>query len=185
MHPKALPLLLLSVDLNLNLNSESSALANLNSLTFNDFTNSYTPSEPTQNPNHEGGGSNNGGQTNNSPSTATQAPNMPTGGLPKVPASIETVLETAVPASFYQVLENPTSRSSMFSEWHDGNFPTWYQDLPTSVKSWLDKYAASATAGAAGDSGGNGNNGAASFSAGVSVAFIAGAASILSLALML
>ena len=110
---------------------------------------------------------------------------MPGGALPSIPASIESVLETAVPASFIQELENPTSRSSIFSEWHDGQFPTWYQDLPTSVKSWLDKFAASATAGSAGGSGGNGGNAASSFSAGVSVALIAGAASILSLALML
>lgn len=56
--------------------------------------------------------------------------------LPSIPHSIYTVMVTAVPASWYEELQNPVSRSSMISEIQAGTMPAWYNRLPASVKAW-------------------------------------------------
>ncbi|KAJ5661768.1 uncharacterized protein N7477_009384 [Penicillium maclennaniae] len=53
-----------------------------------------------------------------------------------VPSSILTVLETAIPASWYENLANPTSESQMLAEIDAGTMPAWYNQLPASVKEW-------------------------------------------------
>jgi hypothetical protein len=53
-----------------------------------------------------------------------------------VPNSILTVLETAIPASWYEEIMDPTSRSSLVSEIEAGTLPAWYNALPSSVKAW-------------------------------------------------
>lgn len=53
-----------------------------------------------------------------------------------VPSSIMTVLETAIPASWYDELANPTSESKIISEIEAGTLPAWYNKLPASVKEW-------------------------------------------------
>ena len=55
-----------------------------------------------------------------------------------IPSSIESVLATAVPSSFLSQMADPTAHSSIVSEIEDGHFPDWYNDLPTSVKSWFE-----------------------------------------------
>ncbi|RAL01041.1 uncharacterized protein BO80DRAFT_425023 [Aspergillus ibericus CBS 121593] len=54
-----------------------------------------------------------------------------------MPASIESVLITAVPTSFLSEISNPTAWSSVTSEWRDGHFPSWYSSLNSDVKSYL------------------------------------------------
>lgn len=53
-----------------------------------------------------------------------------------VPTSILTVLETAVPASWYEEMLNSASRDSVISEIQAGTLPAWYNSLPASVKAW-------------------------------------------------
>jgi len=53
-----------------------------------------------------------------------------------VPNSILTVLETAIPASWYEEIMDPTSRSAIVSEIEAGTLPAWYIALPSSVKAW-------------------------------------------------
>lgn len=53
-----------------------------------------------------------------------------------VPNSILTVLETAIPDSWYEEIMDPTSRSEIVSEIEAGTMPAWYIALPSSVKAW-------------------------------------------------
>lgn len=53
-----------------------------------------------------------------------------------VPNSILTVLETAIPASWYEEILDATSRSALISEIEAGTLPSWYNALPSSVKAW-------------------------------------------------
>ncbi|KAJ5994370.1 hypothetical protein N7451_010094 [Penicillium sp. IBT 35674x] len=53
-----------------------------------------------------------------------------------VPNSILTVLETAIPASWYEEILDATSRSALISEIEAGTLPAWYNALPSSVKAW-------------------------------------------------
>ncbi|KAJ5082546.1 hypothetical protein N7532_011589 [Penicillium argentinense] len=70
----------------------------------------------------------------------TSSPDIPnfSGDVP--PASIESVLITAVPASYLSQLAIPSARSSIFSEIANGHYPQWYEDLPSSVKSWVSEH---------------------------------------------
>ncbi|KAF7713003.1 Uncharacterized protein PECH_007238 [Penicillium ucsense] len=77
--------------------------------------------------------------------------------LDSVPSSILTVLETAIPASWYQDMMNSASRDSIMSDIAAGTLPAWYNSLPNSVKAWAtsagngligDYSAATATAAA-------------------------------------
>lgn len=78
----------------------------------------------------------------------TSAPSMPSFDLP--PASIESVLATAVPASFLSQMANPSAASSVYKEIKDGHYPSWYKELPSSVKDWLSTHYVDATATATG-----------------------------------
>ncbi|KAJ5216325.1 uncharacterized protein N7498_002732 [Penicillium cinerascens] len=56
--------------------------------------------------------------------------------LSDVPSSILSVLETAIPASWYNDLADPASQSSMIAAMEAGTMPAWYNNLPASVKAW-------------------------------------------------
>lgn len=56
--------------------------------------------------------------------------------IPSVPISILTVMETAIPASWYEEMFNSASRDSIISEIQAGTMPAWYNSLPASVKAW-------------------------------------------------
>ncbi|KAL1988291.1 hypothetical protein VTN96DRAFT_266 [Rasamsonia emersonii] len=53
------------------------------------------------------------------------------------PASILTVLETALPSSLITELTNPSAIQSVVSEVAAGTVPGWLQSLPPNVKSYL------------------------------------------------
>ncbi|KAJ5094294.1 hypothetical protein N7456_010155 [Penicillium angulare] len=53
-----------------------------------------------------------------------------------VPDSILSVLETAVPVSWYEEIMDPSSLSSIMNDIEAGTFPAWYNALPSSVKAW-------------------------------------------------
>ncbi|KGO71721.1 hypothetical protein PITC_027340 [Penicillium italicum] len=67
-----------------------------------------------------------------------------------VPSSIMNVLATAIPASWYDEIIDPASRSSIASQVAAGTYPAWYNALPSSVKAWatanLDDQIGGATA---------------------------------------
>jgi hypothetical protein len=148
---------------------------------------------------NSGSGSNGGsnGGSNNSP-TVTAAPSIsiPSGlGFDMPPPSIESVLATAIPPSYLSQLANPTAASSIISEIQHGHYPSWYQQLPGSVKAWLTSHyatanPAAATGASSGSSGSSGSGGAphgngAGASTGVLATGFMGAAGILAAALML
>lgn len=62
----------------------------------------------------------------------TQPPQIPQGGnqqsgfpsFEMPPPSIESVLATAIPPSFMSAIQNPKERSAIFSEMHNGHFPS-------------------------------------------------------------
>jgi len=54
-------------------------------------------------------------------------------GMPTLPASVESVLETAIPTS---ILTNPAAECSALN----GKEPDWYKSLPGDVKSALTSY---------------------------------------------
>lgn len=99
------------------------------------------------------------------------------GNLP--PASIQSVLITAIPESYLSQLSNPSARSSIFSEIADGHYPQWYEDLPSSVKSWVsENYEPTGGPG----SGGHGNSAPMN---GVMASGVVAGVGILALAVML
>lgn len=114
--------------------------------------------------------------------TAAPTVTMPSYTLDTIPSSIESVLITAIPSSYLSELADPTAASSLISEIQNGDVPTWYQELPGSVKSWLADHYATAGSGSAG-SGGNGGNSAPS--TGVAVTGLLGAMCILAVAVLL
>ncbi|KAJ5586326.1 hypothetical protein N7450_006113 [Penicillium hetheringtonii] len=61
--------------------------------------------------------------------------------LDNIPSSILTVLETAVPVSWYMGLMDPASQSSFLSEASAGVYPDWYSALPSSVIAWASSAA--------------------------------------------
>ncbi|KAL4959276.1 uncharacterized protein BDV14DRAFT_12961 [Aspergillus stella-maris] len=61
--------------------------------------------------------------------------------LPTPPSGIITDLVRGVPTSVLQGLVNPASRSALQQSVADGDIPTWYQDLPTPVKSYVALFA--------------------------------------------
>lgn len=110
------------------------------------------------------------------------------------PPSIESVLITAVPASFMSEMANPSARSSVINEIQNGNFPSWYDNLPASVKSWVQDHWATATGfgasptGGSGSGSGSGSNGpvpGAAPPSGVIATGLVGAAAVLAVAVML
>ncbi|KAJ5166919.1 uncharacterized protein N7482_005700 [Penicillium canariense] len=75
--------------------------------------------------------------------TAAPSYTMPSGLSADIPPpSIESVLVTAVPMSYLSQMENPSARASIFSEIHAGHYPSWYRQLPSSVKEWISSHYA-------------------------------------------
>lgn len=54
-----------------------------------------------------------------------------------VPTSILTVLETAVPSTWYEALADPSAQASIYEAAASGVYPDWYNSLPQSVKAWV------------------------------------------------
>ncbi|KAJ5091625.1 hypothetical protein NUU61_006495 [Penicillium alfredii] len=116
-------------------------------------------------------------------SSITEPPSASSMSIDMPPPSIQSVLMTAVPASFLSQMSNPSARSSIIHEIEDGNYPKWYQTLPASVKNWVSDHWATG-APTEGGSGSGGHN-AASAPAGTAALGLMGAAGILALAVML
>ncbi|KAF3403710.1 hypothetical protein F1880_009541 [Penicillium rolfsii] len=51
-----------------------------------------------------------------------------------IPSDYISVLETAVPTSWEYEMENPASQAAVLSAAASGIFPSWYNDLPASIK---------------------------------------------------
>ncbi|KAJ5450422.1 uncharacterized protein N7458_006871 [Penicillium daleae] len=51
-----------------------------------------------------------------------------------LPSDYISVLETAVPSSWEFEMENPASEAAVLSAAANGIFPSWYNDLPASIK---------------------------------------------------
>ncbi|KAI9932897.1 hypothetical protein ASPWEDRAFT_166548 [Aspergillus wentii DTO 134E9] len=130
----------------------------------------------------------------------TDMPAMPTGvSLDLPPSSIQSVLATAVPASFLSQMANPSAQSSLVSEIQNGHFPSWYKDLPGDVKTYLSTHyatgamqtgaGATTTGGSAQSTSGSNSDststGGAPAATGAVAASLAGAAGILGLAVIL
>ncbi|KAJ5443713.1 GPI anchored hypothetical protein [Penicillium daleae] len=56
--------------------------------------------------------------------------------LDSVPSFILSVLETAIPATWWSGITNPTSVSSFISQIEAVTMPAWCNSLPSSVKAW-------------------------------------------------
>ncbi|KAL4907858.1 hypothetical protein BDW74DRAFT_113073 [Aspergillus multicolor] len=61
----------------------------------------------------------------------------PGGNLLQPPSSLIKEIITAVPPTVLAQLLVPTGRSSIASEFQAGNTPSWYDNLPTDVKSYV------------------------------------------------
>ncbi|KAL4912642.1 hypothetical protein BDW62DRAFT_206293 [Aspergillus aurantiobrunneus] len=61
----------------------------------------------------------------------------PGGNLIQPPSSLINDIITAVPATVLAQFMLPSGRSSIASEFQAGNTPSWYQELPTEVKSYI------------------------------------------------
>ncbi|KAL5337233.1 hypothetical protein BJX70DRAFT_399876 [Aspergillus crustosus] len=62
---------------------------------------------------------------------------IPGGNLPQPPSSLVAQIITAVPPTVLAQLLLPTGRSSIASDFQAGNTPSWYEDLPSEVKSYV------------------------------------------------
>lgn len=152
----------------------------------------YAPSNPTGSGN-SGNSDNSDNSDNSNNAVMTDAPSMPSGPAVDIPPpSIQSVLITAVPASYLSQMANPSARSSLINEIQHGNYPSWYDDLPGNVKSWIHDHYASATGfgasptdGAGSDSGPHGPVPGAAPPSGVIATGLLGAAGILAAAVML
>lgn len=134
-----------------------------------------------------GSGSGNNGNSITMPAmTAAPTMTMPAGAsFDMPPPSIESVLATAIPPSYLTALANPTSASSIISEIQHGHYPTWYEQLPSSVKAWLTSHYATAGPMATGSSGSGGApHGNAAPTGALATSFM-GAVAILAAAVML
>ena len=61
------------------------------------------------------------------------------------PDTLLNVLITAIPPTVLPQIIMPAGRSSLLSEFQEGNTPSWYNDLPTDVKSYFSAVAAKMT----------------------------------------
>lgn len=163
---------------------------------YSDLPTDYSAYLPTATGSGSGSGSGyNEGSNSDSESisipamTAAPTVTMPTGmSFDMPPPSIESVLATAIPPSYLSQLANPTAASSIISEIQHGHYPTWYQQLPSSVKAWLTSHYATAGPMATGTAGSSGSGGAPhgnTASTGVLATGFMGAAAILAIAVML
>lgn len=133
-----------------------------------------------------GSGSNNNGNSVTPAMTAAPTMTMPaSASFDMPPPSIESVLATAIPPSYLTAFANPTSASSIISEIQHGHYPTWYEQLPGSVKAWLTSHYATAGPMATGSSGSSGApHGNAAPTGALATSFM-GAVAILAAAVML
>ncbi|OOQ89851.1 hypothetical protein PEBR_06842 [Penicillium brasilianum] len=54
-----------------------------------------------------------------------------------IPSDILSVIETAIPSTWYQALETDSAfQSSVLNDLLHSTYPAWYNSLPDSVKSW-------------------------------------------------
>ncbi|KAJ5461284.1 uncharacterized protein N7458_002836 [Penicillium daleae] len=54
-----------------------------------------------------------------------------------IPSGILSVIETAIPSTWYQALETDSAfQSSVLNDILHSTYPAWYNSLPNSVKSW-------------------------------------------------
>ncbi|KAL4863445.1 hypothetical protein BDV12DRAFT_206451 [Aspergillus spectabilis] len=67
----------------------------------------------------------------------TVAFTAPGGNLVQPPSSLIAEIITAVPPTVLAQLLLPTGRSSIASEFQAGNTPSWYENLPSEVKSYV------------------------------------------------
>ncbi|CAI7600378.1 unnamed protein product [Penicillium manginii] len=151
---------------------------------YTDYLSDYSLTDFPSATNLGGGDSSNTDSASKTTADSVNMPTMTTGptvtGLGDTPpASIESVLITAIPASFMSQLSNPSARSSIFSEIADGHYPQWYADLPSSVKSWVSEHY-EPTGGS-----GSGNHGNSAPVTGVMASGVAAAAGVLALAVLL
>lgn len=163
---------------------------------YSDLPTDYSAYLPSATGSSSGSNGGSNSESNTVPAvTAAPSVSIPSGlgGFDMPPPSIESVLATAIPPSYLSQLANPTAASSIFSEIHNGHYPSWYQDLPGSVKAWITSHyatgnAAVATGSSSGSSGSSGSGGAAhgnAASTGVLATGFMGAAAILAIAVML
>ncbi|KAL4945728.1 hypothetical protein BDV06DRAFT_218974 [Aspergillus oleicola] len=71
----------------------------------------------------------------------------PGGNLIQPPSSLINDIITAVPPTVLAQLMMPSGRSSIASDFSAGNTPTWYEDLPSEVKSYVLAMKSQAAAG--------------------------------------
>ncbi|KAJ5161505.1 hypothetical protein N7492_006897 [Penicillium capsulatum] len=200
MHSKTLALLFLSASALTSAELEkkeygdyySSLMGDLDSLASNtDYMDyltdlptgySHLPSEATGSPKTE---------TDTGKASITAGPTLPSVDLP--PASIQSVLATAIPASYLSQMANPSAASSIYREIQHGHYPDWYKSLPGNVKDWLSTHYADGSAAATGggdsssgsDSRGKGDVPGAAAPSGVVATGLVGAACLLAAAVML
>ncbi|KAL3481368.1 hypothetical protein BJX99DRAFT_253672 [Aspergillus californicus] len=62
---------------------------------------------------------------------------VPGGNLIQPPSSLVGAIITAVPPTVLAQLFLPSGRSSIASEFQAGNTPSWYEELPSDVKSYV------------------------------------------------
>ncbi|PGH11984.1 hypothetical protein AJ79_04571 [Helicocarpus griseus UAMH5409] len=62
------------------------------------------------------------------------------------PESLLQQLATAIPETAFKSLLNPKDRSAMASEFQAGNTPDWFNNLPSSAKSYMSHIKVQATA---------------------------------------
>ncbi|KAF1817337.1 hypothetical protein P152DRAFT_445440 [Eremomyces bilateralis CBS 781.70] len=71
------------------------------------------------------------------------------------PSSLVSLLITAIPATVLGQIMNPTGRSSIAAEFQAGNTPSWFNELPTEVKSYVGAMQSKINAGNLVESGAN------------------------------
>ena len=71
----------------------------------------------------------------------------PGGNLPQPPASLVGAIIVAVPASILIELAQLSLRSSIASEFKEGNTPQWYATFPSAVKSYIESLETQVAAG--------------------------------------
>lgn len=60
------------------------------------------------------------------------------GNVDAIPTSLMLAVFTGVPQDVLMDLMNPEARASIKSEFAAGNTPSWYQALPTPVRSYIE-----------------------------------------------
>ncbi|KAI9934381.1 hypothetical protein AWENTII_008796 [Aspergillus wentii] len=79
-------------------------------------------------------------------STPTKTANL--GNISPPPRSLIPEIISALPASVFVQLVNPSQRSALASEFQAGTTPSWYNSLPTDVKNYMAVVRSQVSAGA-------------------------------------